>query len=97
MSIEHVFTAYFHLAWDEESTSERRDPTDSLNVHCTKFFRQDFYGLRPDNQVCLSCGKTMYPAIPLPPGIRAFLILGGRGGINNSEKVGIRTFGDLDI
>ena len=41
MSIEHVFTAYFHLALNEEPTSERRNPTDSLNVHCTTFFRQE--------------------------------------------------------
>ena len=41
MIIEHIFTAYFHLALNEEPTSERTNPTDSLNVHCTRFFRQE--------------------------------------------------------
>ena len=36
-----IFTAYFHLSLNEEPTSERRNPTDSLNIHCTTFFRQE--------------------------------------------------------
>ena len=41
MSIEYVFTAYFHLVLNEEPTGKRANSTDSLNVHCTIFLRQE--------------------------------------------------------